>query len=400
MNHPAFVPRRAALLLLTLLAIVLSPSLRPAADPAPKDHAIFVGLDVIVGWKGKYHRVIGVDKNAVRIMLDHKETVLPMALAKDIRIKQNIKLSNLNASVINLRGTEGLNRMLNTDELSQIHDSMAVQSMMEFQRDQAVSQAVQSETFVSTPDPNATEEAAPETPDPLTIATPGLDSRISQMAKTTSDRLTDSIGPGGDLDESGLVVSFEVSAPRPMEQCYAVVIASYTLPGDSSKAFNKISLHPLGTIGPSARKIVSDLQGFPTGAELKSYRVALYSAGLEIATNVSARRADVTRDEAVIFITTDYLAKHKGETLPPTPVLMVPHLAFASLLDPASRDQVIYARIGKDGRTIRLSTDAAGSVKPPSRLDPALDQLAFVPALEKGRPVEGVAKFKLADLAN
>ena len=131
---------------------------------------------------------------------------------------------------------------------------------------------------------------------------------------------------------------------------------------------------------------------------MQAYRVALYSHGLEVATNLSARRMDLTREEAVLYLTMDHMARHPGESLPPAPVLMVPRAEFVSRLGSAPLDAVIYAWIGKDGKITRLSTAANGSARLPSDLSEAVDQLAFLPALEKGKPVEGVAKLRLADL--
>jgi len=395
---PSLVSRGAGRALLALLIVTLAPPLRPADDQSPKDHSIFVGVDVSVAWRGKYYRVIGTDKNAVRIMLDGKVTVLPLTVLRDIHVNRGVKLSNRSATVTNLHGAKGTNRAQAAAEAAAMQNTMAMQSMAENARDSAVANAGYVANISSPGADGSAANLGADATKQVMAPLLEIENSINQLAKTNKDLHLDDSGPGGDLGSTGFVVSFEVSAPGPLDECHVAIIATYTIPGASGVTLNKVSFLSLGTLDLDPRKVTCELRGFPAGAELEGYRVALYSNSQEVATNLSARRTEVTRDEALIFLITDYLAGHPGATLPPAPILMVPRSEFVLRLGDAPLDLVIYARVNKDGKIIRLSTNASGSGPLPSDLNLAVDQIAFVPALEKGKPVEGVAKFKLADL--
>jgi len=389
MNTPALAVRSVSRLLPALLIVALAPSLRPADDPAPKDHAIFVGLDVSVARKGKYYPVIGAQKKALQVMVNGQATVVPLAEALDLRLDRGIKLSNRSASITHLRGTKGESRIRAQYETEAMNSAMHVQSAQEDRMDNVLGAARVSGMVLGNAN-GAWAEAMAQYPT--------LDNNISRAAKTGNEMITGKRGPEGGLNDTGFVVTFEASAPGPLDQCHVAIIADYTLPGQSGLPLSSVSLEPIGSLGPAARKITCEVRRFPPDAQLTGYRVALYSHGEEVATNLSTRRLDITRHEAVLFLTMNYLAQHQGETRPPAPILMVPRTEFIERVGSAPLDQVIYARVGKDGKIIRLSTDVAGAAQLPSDLDPAVEQIAFVPALEKGKPVEGVARLKLADL--
>lgn len=396
--HP-FAPREVGRVLLALLSLTLVSPLRPADNPSPKDHSLFVGLDVSVARKGKFYRVIGAKKNALQIMVDRQVVTVPLAEAKDLRLDRGVKLSNLSASVTNLHGATGASQLQAFAETQAMSSSMFIQDMQEDKRDKVLGEAVWAPVLIQKTDGTATPSNAAEQVSQRVLAQlPELTNNINRSAQIGNDMITGRSGPEGGLSDTGFVVSFEAAAPTTLEQCHVAVIADYTLPGDSNVTFSSVTLEPLGTLGPAMRKFSCEVRRFPPGAQLQGYRLALYSRGQEIATNLSTRRTDITRGEAVLYLTMDHLTKHPGETLPPVPVLMVPRAEFVSRLGSAPLDQVIYARVGKDGKIIRLSTDATGAVHLPSELSSSVDQIAFVPALEKGKPVEGVARFRLADL--
>jgi len=399
MNASAISLRGFSHALPALLVVTLALPLLATDVPSPKDHSLFVGLDVSVARKAKFYRVIGAQKNALQIMVDRQVVTVPLAEAKDLRLDRGVKLSNLSASVTNLHGAVGASRLQAAAETEAISSSMFIQDMMEDKRDKVLGDAVWAPVLGQKTDGTTTpSNAAEQVSQTAQAQLPELQNSINRAALTGSDLITGRSGPEGGLNDTGFVVSFEAAAPVTLEQCHVAVIADYTLPGDSNATFSSVTLEPLGALGPAGRKFSCKVRRFPPGAQLVGYRLALYSRGQEIATNLSTRRTDITRDEAVLYLTLDHLTKHAGETLPPAPVLMVPRSEFVSRLHSAPLDQVIYARVGKDGKIIGLSADATGSVHLPVELSSCVDQIAFVPALEKGKPVEGVAKFKLADL--
>jgi len=396
---PAMYPVQRSLLLLTLLFTLPALPAVPAEIAAAKDHTIFVGVEVAVERKGKFYRVIGAEKNALQIMHNHQLTLIPLVEAKNLRIDRGVKLSNLRANITNLRGDPGASRQRQAIDNETFRNSMAVQDEMEDRRDKVLGEAVWTAVLSQRTDgsrtpPNTAEDVSAK----VLAQLPELTKNIELASRIGTDLVTSRSGPEGGLSDTGFVVSFDVSAPAPLVQCHLAVIADYTLPGNSNLTLSSVTLEPIANLGPVPQQISCEVRRFPPGATVKGYRVALYSHGQEIATNLSSRRTDITREETVLYLTLEHLARHPGETLPPTPVLMIPRSDFVIRLGSTPLDQVIFARVGKDGKIIRLSSDATGWVRLTPELDRAVDQVAFVPALEKGKPVEGVAKIKLADL--
>lgn len=398
MPQPALsILRPGRLIAAWLLAALVAPS-SPASESAAKDYSIFVGQDVSIVRKGKQLPVTGARKKALEVMLDGKLTIIPLSEARDLRIDRGVKLSPLSATLTNVRGVAGTSRLQGTAEMEAISHSLGMQEMTEDLRDKAMGDARTLAIMSQSSDGSASNsEAANNAYSGFIDQLPSFQKSVDTSAQIGSDLAARHAGAGG-LDDTGYIVSFEAATPVALERCHVAVISEYTLPGNTGLVLSTASLEPIGELGPVPRRISCEVRGFPAGAELKGYRVALYSEGQEIATNLSSRRTEVTRDEAVMFLVVDYIAKHPNETRPPAPILMVPRSAFVAQVGSAPLDQVIYARVGKDGRIIRLSTDAAGVSMLPSTLSPAIDKIAFVPALEKGKPVEGVAKLKLADL--
>ena len=127
--------------------------------------------------------------------------------------------------------------------------------------------------------------------------------------------------------------------------------------------------------------------------------MALFANGQEVATNLSEKRLALTSDQAHQFFLIDYLGSHRGATLPPAPMLMTPRSEFRRQVENTETNQIIYANIDKMGNVLAMSTDAAGTQRLPASVESALQNVRFMPALEKGTPVDGRVKVTLAQLA-
>jgi len=128
--------------------------------------------------------------------------------------------------------------------------------------------------------------------------------------------------------------------------------------------------------------------------------MGLYANGQEVATNLSEKRLALTSDQAFQFFLIDYLSSHKGATLPPTAVLMTPRSEFRRQVENIPAHQMIHANVDKTGTIAMISMDAAGTQRLPAALESALQNVRFMPALEKGIPVDGRVKVTIAQLAN
>jgi hypothetical protein len=200
-------------------------------------------------------------------------------------------------------------------------------------------------------------------------------------------------------DSTVVELTFDVSSPTPIENAYIVVVANYGSADRPGKNAQQISVKNFDQLGTQPRSVKMSHATSLNGMPFEKFDIGLYANGVEVATNLSAKRVPLTKDEAYQFFLIEYLTKHKGETRSPAPVLMTSRSAFRRELGQAEMDEVIYAKVDKSGSTLSLSPDKAGSKKLPAPLEVALQDVRFMPALENGKPVDGQLKLKLADLA-
>jgi hypothetical protein len=195
-------------------------------------------------------------------------------------------------------------------------------------------------------------------------------------------------------------IAFEVSAPALVTNPYVVIVAQYHDPDEAKgTAHNWIYAKSLDPIDRTPRKVTIRKGGFPKGFELEGYQVHLYDHGRELATNVAERQMALTRDEAFKYVLIEYLAAHKGANVPASPGLTRLPPDLRERLSGAQFTQTFYVKVTKDGLP-------AGTYVDPSCLQEVEDSylrsvvadIRFKPALEKGRPVDGVALLKLSDL--
>jgi hypothetical protein len=203
----------------------------------------------------------------------------------------------------------------------------------------------------------------------------------------------------GRSDSTVVELTFNLSSPEPIDNAYIVIVANYGDADKPGKGLQQISVQNFDQLGTQPRAVKMSHAATMNGMPFERFDIGLYANGVEVATNLSARRIPLTSDEAYQFFLIEYLTKHKGETRSPTPILMTSRSEFRRELGQVEMDEVIYAKVDKSGSTLSLSPDKAGSKKLPAPLEVALQGVRFMPALENGTPVDGDLKLKVADLA-
>jgi hypothetical protein len=148
----------------------------------------------------------------------------------------------------------------------------------------------------------------------------------------------------------------------------------------------------------SPRTVTVRQGGFPPGYELVRSEVHLYAEGKEIGTNVAERSLRLTREEAHQYLVMEHIAGHKGDTLPPAMALGLTVADLAPSVDAARLQDVIYVKVNAEGVPLGAFHDA-DLIKPAG---PAVERLVavarFLPALRRGKAVDGVARLTFADL--
>jgi hypothetical protein len=193
-------------------------------------------------------------------------------------------------------------------------------------------------------------------------------------------------------------LKFEISSPEPLDQAYIVVVANYASLSKPNEVARQISAREFAHIDSHPTKVKLVHPASINGMPFKKFDIGLFANGQEVATNLSEKRMALTSDQAFQFFLIDYLSSHKEATLPPTPMLMTPRTEFRRRLEKTESTQTIYAKVDKMGNVSAMSTDADGSQRVPASLESALQSVRFMPALEKGKPVDGQLKLRIADL--
>jgi hypothetical protein len=195
-------------------------------------------------------------------------------------------------------------------------------------------------------------------------------------------------------------VAFDVSAVKPLNSPYLVIITRFhDKDGQPGTVRSLVYAQALNPIGPQAKRIHIEEGGFPPGFELRNYQLHLYNHGEEVATNLSSKRVALTRDEAFEYVKLEYVAAHKDATLPPVAAMGKLPADLPSRLAGGQFGQTLYVKVSKDGLANEAFLDEACSqrVKDPY-LESVVRDLRFKPALENGKPVDGVAPLKLDQL--
>jgi hypothetical protein len=192
-------------------------------------------------------------------------------------------------------------------------------------------------------------------------------------------------------------VTFKISSLRPLATPYAVIFMRFLTEKDRPDTANIwVYAEKLPDIGEHPRHITILRGGFPPGYHIDSHHVHLYEGTAEIATSVSRKQVALTTDEAFQFSVIQHINGNRDRTKGPTKAGFFWPGDLASRLLPDKLRRTIYVRVGKLGQVHGIFEDEACQ-QPVG--DPDIAQLApelrFFPALDKGKPVEGIAAVTL-----
>ncbi len=393
-------------------ATVLTGAAAPAADtptppPAPpKTHTLFMGADLEVQVKQDFCRVRDVSGDAFVVNDSGNDRSIPMSGAPvSLRVQQSLKLTTASATVTNLKGERTY--------------TASNDPVKRFMREQPGSAA---QTAVGMADGNAmlmsnlkaaggTIKAGGRVYEGG-IGTIGSRATQAQQEAATAGMANfseaNNIGAyasrmQAELDKElfdAMEVTFEVSSEKPLTDPYVVIIARYheqdAAPG---KSRNWIFAKALAPIDQNPRKVKVREGGFPPGFVMEDYKVHLYDHGVELATNVADKRVALTRDEAFQYLVIEHIANHKGADAPAAPVMGRLPPDLPAKLQAGQLSQPYYVTVTKDGLPGEAFADASCKEKVNDPyLQAAVQGLRFKPALQKGRPVAGVAQVKFSDL--
>jgi hypothetical protein len=208
---------------------------------------------------------------------------------------------------------------------------------------------------------------------------------------------------GARLVQTGLDamdVEFEISSERPLQKPYVVTMTRFHPKGSKPGTVqNLVYARELGMIESHPTNVHFVESGFPYDFELIDFQLHVYNRGQEVATTVSSKRVELTRDEAFEYVKMEYMGSHKGATLPAAPAMGKLPADLPKRLAEGEFRETFFVKVSKDGLADEPFVDETCSKRiEDAYLENVVRCIRFNPALAQGKPVEGVASLNLRQL--
>jgi hypothetical protein len=368
------------------VASAATPPVVHSQEAPVRDHQLFVGVDLV---------------------MNHDEALV------DVRKIENKKVSldNADREVVSLRDSDGLQWRLATKvsatsanisafkpkrvmspaknpALKQLRDKQALMAFADDQKERrevALRQSMRpSQADPSTDTPALTEEEAAAE---MSAAVAEID-KFSAMG-AAFDRAKNF--HHGDEGFDAVQLSFEISSPTPIADAYVVAIMRVSVDGN---LHDTTFYRQLGRVDESPRKVRFLQAGLPSGYEIKDARVHLYWQGEEIPTNMSEKNYAVTSAEAKMYLQTDYLGKHRFDSAPASPAWSMVPPALLAAEGPSEYDLPVTVELDAEGQLLAIQSE---NVIVPAGIRTVVEQMTFVPAVEKGKGVPSTLTINPAD---
>lgn len=396
--------RMAALLLLLPLAARLSATVEAAKDPAsePPTHVLFTGADIRVFHKGKPYPVEDVDGSS--LVIRYKDSAKGFGIPASDRnpkfaVLRVLTLADRSATVTNFKHerayTEANNPFVKASNA--MHSAMAAADNARIMEDK-VRATPEKILVLRAGEITPTEIDNPHLPE-LKLASERAQNAAGALSGSAYDYAGRMAADQALENFDALEVQFELASDKSIQAAYMVVLAQYHTEARPNDSESWIVARSLGEIGPKPQKVWLREGGLPPGYILESVRVHLYENGTEIATNLSENRADLTRDEAHEYLVIDHMSTHKTDTIPAQLALTRFPEDWATRPRDESFRKTYHVKVDERGRPVGVFEDEACKTPTANSYSNALlrDQL-FLPALDKGKPVESVVRIKLSKL--
>jgi hypothetical protein len=202
------------------------------------------------------------------------------------------------------------------------------------------------------------------------------------------------------MGHDAMEIEFSVSSAKPLHDPYVVTITKYRKPdGKPGEVYSLVYARALDPIYAQQSHVHFTEEGFPFNYELVDFQLHLYNRGQEVATNLSDRRVEMTRDEAFEYVKIEYVSSHRGETLPAVPAMGRLPAELPSRVASGKYADTFFAKVSKEGLAEGVFADAKCSSKIEDPfLEDVVKSIRFKPALAEGKPVDGIAALNLNKL--
>jgi hypothetical protein len=238
-----------------------------------------------------------------------------------------------------------------------------------------------------------------------TFDTSHINVGIAATAASASARQTENgneavgkIATGG-LD--AMDVEFDIRSAKPLHNPYVVTMTRFrTTGGKSGMVQNLVYAKSINPIDEHLSHVHFVEEGFPFNYELLDFQLHIYNRGEEVATNIASDRVELTREEAFEYVKMEYIGAHPKDTLPAQAAMGKLPADLPAKLANGQYGAAFYVRVSKDGMAGEAYSDAGCTKRiDDPYLDSVVKRVRFKPALNIGKPVDGIATLKLSQMA-
>lgn len=405
-NHLQLVP-------LVLACSLAATGAGTAGDPPRKTHTLFMGTDLSVVSQDKVLPVRDVEDNSF-VVIGPAGRMVVRADDQKLRLKLEdaLKLTSTCVTVEKLV----FERVYSAgkDPMVKFQDAARTSAYMSAgvsNTDSEIRWAEASVGYARAGAASLPADVPPEARIPWQALLSSGESRLqgaeadSRMAQSLDQMqavspLANSVNMTSELaDEQfdALNVTYELSSPRPLSKPYVVIVMRYLAQKDRPDTANVwVYAQRLPALDEHPRKFNVRRVGFPPGFHVDSYHVHLYDNGAEVATTASRKQVALTTDEAYEYAVIEYIGDNRDQTKAPLKARGFWPADLHSRLVPDKLTRNLYAKVDKDGHALGLFEDE-NCARPVADAEIAAvtPELRFLPALQKGRPVAGIALIKL-----
>jgi hypothetical protein len=405
-----------------------------------KTHTLFMGTDISLNLDRDLYPVRDVEGGSWVVEINHQQRVISAKSAPvNLKITPSLKLSEMSATIEGFSGVRGYT--FDNDPSVRLTRGMASAEMSNFMLQGVASDARNlSDTLGNKAlGPASTFAAADKQFGDAALllsaqtspaikhppkAIPGVAVPANPLVNTTFDgkdgqglaileaglaeQKADGMAangnePGGRLTRAGvdaMEVDFHISSAKPLYEPYIVTITKFhDQNGPRGTVQSLVYAKSLDPILKEKSHVQFTEGGFPFDFELIDFQVHLYDRGVEIPTNLSRDRVEMTRTEAFEYVKMEYLGAHRSATLPPTPAMGKLPSDLPNKLATGKYGETFYVKVSRDGLAEAPFADAECT----RRIDDpflvsVVTSLRFKPALNQGKPVEGISALNLSKL--
>lgn len=391
------------------------PAATPPAPDKTKPYSLFMGADFDLEQNKKFYRVQDVEGSAFIVNVDQKRTAVPMDRGSvNLKVQMELKLAPVTVTIGELATERAYTPETDPNKkfLRQQRASEAQQASENASYKVKVTGRNLSNALRAMNDPYAGASQQAFNQAELDRAQNAFDSAQSAMVATQTLGNSDLYNAGfhaATLAEElaaelfdAIHVSFVVSSPRQLSNPYLVIVAEFHLPDEKPGVSHSwIYATEMDSITDQPRRVVIKRGGLPAGFILGKCQLHLYNRGREVGTTASENQVALDRQEAFDFIVINHLGNNKGATLPAKPVM---GRLTAELRTKLSEDQLrqqYFVEVSQDGMPGAAFLDEGREQKvADSNLEAVIGNLRFTPALDKGKAIAALAKFKFDELAS